>query len=557
MADVIKYRFVLRRGLAADWTAKNEVLLQGEFGLELDTGKKKVGDGVTPWNGLPYDGGGTLSTVEPLQGGGNMAEDLVLSIAPATRASAGSMSAADKVLLDATHGDGTSTQVGATLMQTGSSVAAMPTSSSAVSKSIVFDVPYDTVKGVFIEPGVGSVSASGDTPTHYVTKSETGFTVNFKAAANITKDIPFDWMAFGVVSGSGIAALSGTFKRVRIGVPYSSDLLATGGDGTYYLYGGTGLVSGSLPAGLSLSVVSSNLLRLSGTCTEPSPTTLAGVVGVATGDGQVATSSQTFTVADAFDPADLFQASERGIWIDPQDLSTMFQDTAGTVPVTAAGQKVARINDKSGNGNHLTQSTSGNQPYLRHDGSHYYLELVGSTPTYLLAPNTNQLAPRTNSMLMAVATRYTSPTTSQYIAARSLQGPGANRYWMSQGVTGDNASFNYASSSGDIAVPTMSNGSGANTVVSGTVDRSAGSAVVRVNSVSGAPASFSPDTATDRNTAYRFIVGVYPNASDTGVASGTGATGRLYGLVLRFAPIDDVLRSDLEWWMGQQCGVAL
>lgn len=54
MAEVVKYRFVLRRGLAADWVAKNEVLLQGEFGLELDTGLGKIGDGSTPWNSLLY-----------------------------------------------------------------------------------------------------------------------------------------------------------------------------------------------------------------------------------------------------------------------------------------------------------------------------------------------------------------------------------------------------------------------------------------------------------------------------------------------------------------------
>lgn len=56
MADpeVIKYRFVLRRGLAADWTSKNEILKEGEFGLELDTDKLKIGDGVTAWNALLY-----------------------------------------------------------------------------------------------------------------------------------------------------------------------------------------------------------------------------------------------------------------------------------------------------------------------------------------------------------------------------------------------------------------------------------------------------------------------------------------------------------------------
>jgi hypothetical protein len=44
----------LRRGTAAQWTAVNPVLAQGEPALELDTGKEKRGDGVTAWNDLPY-----------------------------------------------------------------------------------------------------------------------------------------------------------------------------------------------------------------------------------------------------------------------------------------------------------------------------------------------------------------------------------------------------------------------------------------------------------------------------------------------------------------------
>jgi lysophospholipase L1-like esterase len=49
----------------------------------------------------------------------------------------------------------------------------------------------------------------------------------------------------------------------------------------------------------------------------------------------------------------LFASGEEGAWYDPSDLSTMFQDSAGTTPVTAAGQNVLRINDKSGNGNDI------------------------------------------------------------------------------------------------------------------------------------------------------------------------------------------------------------
>ena len=49
----------------------------------------------------------------------------------------------------------------------------------------------------------------------------------------------------------------------------------------------------------------------------------------------------------AFSPASLFAAGESGYWLDPSDFSTMFQDSAGTTPVTATGQTVGLILDKS------------------------------------------------------------------------------------------------------------------------------------------------------------------------------------------------------------------
>ena len=47
----------LRRGTAAQWTAQNPVLAEGEVGLETDTRKFKAGDGTTAWTGLQYYGG--------------------------------------------------------------------------------------------------------------------------------------------------------------------------------------------------------------------------------------------------------------------------------------------------------------------------------------------------------------------------------------------------------------------------------------------------------------------------------------------------------------------
>lgn len=43
----------------------------------------------------------------------------------------------------------------------------------------------------------------------------------------------------------------------------------------------------------------------------------------------------------------LFANGEQGFFYDPNDLSTMYQDAAGTVPVTGAGQPVGLVLDKS------------------------------------------------------------------------------------------------------------------------------------------------------------------------------------------------------------------
>lgn len=50
MANKIQWR----RDTAANWTSVNPVLSEGMPGYEKDTGRLKIGDGVTAWNLLPY-----------------------------------------------------------------------------------------------------------------------------------------------------------------------------------------------------------------------------------------------------------------------------------------------------------------------------------------------------------------------------------------------------------------------------------------------------------------------------------------------------------------------
>lgn len=66
--------------------------------------------------------------------------------------------------------------------------------------------------------------------------------------------------------------------------------------------------------------------------------------------------------APAFSPSTLYSSGSQGIWLDPSDLSTMFSDRAGTIPVTTPGTVVGKRLDKSGRGNHAVAPTDAARP---------------------------------------------------------------------------------------------------------------------------------------------------------------------------------------------------
>jgi hypothetical protein len=87
-----------------------------------------------------------------------------------------------------------------------------------------------------------------------------------------------------------------------------------------------------------------------------------------------------------FNPASLFAGGELGVWYDPADLSTLWADTSGTTQA-GLGDAVARMDDKSGNGNHIIQVTAASRPILRQsDGGEYWLEFDGVDDYLLTAP---------------------------------------------------------------------------------------------------------------------------------------------------------------------------
>lgn len=66
-----------------------------------------------------------------------------------------------------------------------------------------------------------------------------------------------------------------------------------------------------------------------------------------------------------------------GLFFDPSNRASLFQDAAGTIPVTSPGDPVGRMEDISGNGFHATQATAGRRPTYQSDGAHHWLAFDG------------------------------------------------------------------------------------------------------------------------------------------------------------------------------------
>jgi len=71
-----------------------------------------------------------------------------------------------------------------------------------------------------------------------------------------------------------------------------------------------------------------------------------------------------FFITTSVAPYDWRSGQNNALWQPVYSDVTMYQDSAGTIPVTAVEQPVGKIIDKSGRGNHASQSTSTKRPVL-------------------------------------------------------------------------------------------------------------------------------------------------------------------------------------------------
>lgn len=205
-----------------------------------------------------------------------------------------------------------------------------------------------------------------------------GFVLRF--GANLSEDTIFQTESY-LASKSGVAVTKATIP-VNTAVPTISGTLSVGST----LTATTGSWSGTTPYqytyvwnrdGSPISGATSSTYVL---VTADVGTTVTVTVTATNQIGSTAaTSAGSAIPSGSFSPTSLFTSGAQGAWYDPSDFSTMFQDWQGTTAVTATGQPVGKILDKSGNNNHLYQGTAGNRPLLQQDGSgKYYLDFDGT-----------------------------------------------------------------------------------------------------------------------------------------------------------------------------------
>lgn len=255
--------------------------------------------------------------------------------------------------------------------------------------------------------------------------------------------------------------------------------------------------------------------------------------------------------AAPFSPARWFRAGEQGVWYRPKEIATLYQDSAGTTPVTAATDRIGKILDKSGNGNHSIQATANDRLTWGLDATtgKYYFGFDGLTSSVASAATINfsgtnritvvagvyKASDAATAMLAEISVNATTQSGAWFLTAPNTNG-GAN---YGGRVRGDQA--------GATVIPT---GFAAPhyAVLSLQCDISADVNILRVNGNAGT------SSATDQGA------GNFGNHT-LYIGRRAGATlpfnGNLYGLIVCGAARSTSEIARAERWMAAEMGISI
>lgn len=257
-------------------------------------------------------------------------------------------------------------------------------------------------------------------------------------------------------------------------------------------------------------------------------------------------------------PSALFSAGEQGIWLDPSDFSTMFQDSAGTTPVTAADQYVGKILDKSGRGNHATQSDNAKRPQLKLADGKYYLQFDGSDD--LLATANIDLSATDKLTILAGAMKAVELSTVGFICEFS-QNLGSYNGTFALAQSGSNSidrkswSFYTKGTVVEVYRQARTYAAPITNVLSGKFYNAAATLadqiVLRVNAASPPTIYNGPGlTAAGNYGNLPLYIGARANGTLL-------LNGRIYSLIIRGASTADSTLANAERWVADKTGITL
>jgi hypothetical protein len=154
-------RILLRRSTAANWTTTNPVLGDGEPAIEHDTGRMKIGDGVTTWLALAYTGGGggPIASTDITDATTVGKAVLTAADAPTARSALGAASATSLATV-ATSGAYSDLTGKPTIPATAADVGAVPTTRTVAGHALSADV---TITASDVGAATAAQGAKADT----------------------------------------------------------------------------------------------------------------------------------------------------------------------------------------------------------------------------------------------------------------------------------------------------------------------------------------------------------------------------------------------------------
>lgn len=246
----------------------------------------------------------------------------------------------------------------------------------------------------------------------------------------------------------------------------------------------------------------------------------------------------------------LFITGEQGVWYDPSDFSTLFQDSAGTTPVTAVGQPVGKMLDKSGRGNHATQSTATSRPILQQDSNgRYYLQPDG-VDDWMVTPSVDFTS--TDKMFVCAGVRKLSDAAAAIVVELTSTSTNNGSFYLAGPITNATMTFGFATRGTIVGASNSVSGFPApvSVVLACRFDNSGngteGAAQIRPR-VNGVAVSGSSQTSP----------GNYANAPlylFRRAGTSLPFSGRFYGLIVRGAATSDAQIAAAERFMNQRTG---